>query len=1349
MTARDDERFERLLGEYIDRLNAGESPDHNAILTEHPDMGADLLREIETFEEFKLPKGALVGAAAQSLGTLGDYRLRRQIGRGGMGVVYEAWQNSMDRRVALKVMPKAVAMDTKTVARFIREAQIAGKLNHPNIVHVHGMGVEEQVPYYAMEFVDGKTLAQVLLKLKDVQSEVETVFGRKDCASYFENLAKAFADIAEALQHAHSHKVIHRDIKPSNLILDREGRLRILDFGLARLEGQENLTQSGDFLGTPLYMSPEQARRKKIPIDHRTDIYSLGATLYEMLTLRPPFQGKDHQDTLSQIIERDPVELRKVNARIPKDLETIVLKCLRKEAADRYGTAEAMGQDLMRFVHGEVIEARAQARWERMLRQVARRRRAWITALLIAGLVLATAATAWLAAERATERRELQYRAAVVSAVEELPLDHFLNLPGTAVLASELREEQVLLETFHILDRSQLMSSGKRIRARLEEAASLFPDRLEVRRHLARANALLGGDQTDLAITDENFTSILGEHADAWREGHSALVKGEWQAADLAFTRMLRGMSAVPETFIGATLEINVLRGVARFEVANLEGAERDFLAASLIWPRVALPAILLGRVYLREGNSSAATTWLEERFHQLGDPSIRDAFAFQSFRLLAQAGTRGELMTWVERMEPGPNRDVARMQAILWREELGELRSAGEVIAIGQRLIQSGQEDALVHSLMAIAAGELVGGTTQRHEHLTRARELARGDPHVLMLVASLLPSKEAIALCQEVLASQPSFAPAQLRLSAALVFDDPDAAIAVLENLRSRGHDLAHVFLYLGLASFNKNLFDVAQAYYEKAIALAPGWGSAHIRKAQVHWARWELDLAEREYLAAIEAPGSEPDRWTLWVLASLYYQMRRPDEALARYCQAFQRSPGPAWLPMSIFQKLFVETPRVQNFVPLDTFIPRFEAQVGSYPDDPQIQQTMALTLAHAPVRQDLVRAVRLAERAVELTGSKDARFLSSLAAVRLRAGDAPGAVEALERAAHQKLFDRSHLELLGEVRESLLPQVVSIASAEAALAKRRPEDLIATSAVDNAEAKQPIERYLQACALERAGRPEEPAAMYGTLLGSAGGGPFALRRHVACLREARRFAEARQALVAALESPGGADREAWELWWQVGHADFGLDLETLLRELPREATESAEQSGHQRDMSWLLETLLRGEPLRIDSGAEEDHTDPTGAPWSRDRFFIGGWRQTGAHGDKEVGVFFRETPESGLFPGAILGASYDRPYRDARQYPRRLPDDGYRIPLPAGRYSVTLHFAKIRGSFPNRRFTVVINGNRVLSAENPLQGGLGVVELREHQVNIDNYLLDLRIDPEESLGMISAIEVERTD
>ena len=203
-----------------------------------------------------------------------------------------------------------------------------------------------------MEYVEGETLAQIVAREKDALPEEKTAFGfPRDDVAYYSTLARCFADVADGLQHAHSKGVVHRDIKPSNLILDAEGRLRILDFGLAHLEGQESLTVSGDIVGTPQYMSPEQAKRHKIPVDHRTDIYSLGATMYEAVTGRPPFKGRDHNDTLSQIAGRDPLELRKLNPRIPKNLETIVLKCLRKVPKDRYETAEALACGCSSLTH--------------------------------------------------------------------------------------------------------------------------------------------------------------------------------------------------------------------------------------------------------------------------------------------------------------------------------------------------------------------------------------------------------------------------------------------------------------------------------------------------------------------------------------------------------------------------------------------------------------------------------------------------------------------------------------------------------------------------------------------------------------------------------------------------------------------------------------------------------------------------------------------------------------------------------------------------------------------------------------------------------------------------------------
>jgi serine/threonine-protein kinase len=268
-----------------------------------------------------------------------------------------------------------------------------------------------------MEFVEGETLGQILARLRgvtgvatetwDMAKELSRLFDTSDfgddsgpryapgaglgaepgappcgqaalagepgpaaletrdiTADYCYKVAAAFAEVAEGLQHAHSSGVTHRDIKPSNLILDRSGHLRILDFGLARLEGQQSLTVSGDLVGTVLYMSPEQAMARRVPVDHRTDVHSLGATLYETMTWRAPFQRKTYQETLSDIIFRDPEPPRKLNPRIPKDLETIVLKCMTKDPVRRYNTAEALAQDLRRFVRGDPIEARPQSPWE-------------------------------------------------------------------------------------------------------------------------------------------------------------------------------------------------------------------------------------------------------------------------------------------------------------------------------------------------------------------------------------------------------------------------------------------------------------------------------------------------------------------------------------------------------------------------------------------------------------------------------------------------------------------------------------------------------------------------------------------------------------------------------------------------------------------------------------------------------------------------------------------------------------------------------------------------------------------------------------------------------------------------
>ncbi len=513
--------FENVLASYLDRLTEGDFLDPEEVRAANPQFGEALLEHLATFIE------ATEAKVPAPLGTLGDYTLRRQIGRGGMGVVYEAWENSMDRVVALKVLPPGAAADNKAFTRFMREAKTAGQLRHENIVGVYSTGVKEGTPWYSMEYVEGETLAEILARLKDAEPNGETPFGKKDTLVYFGKLAEAFADVADGLQHAHSKKVIHRDIKPSNLILDRDGRLRILDFGLARLEGQESLTLSGDFVGTPAYMSPEQARRRKIPVDHRTDVYSLGATMYETFCGQPPFRGTDHAETLTQIIERDPEEPRKIDSRVPKDLETIVLKCLRKEAVDRYGTAEALGQDLRRFVRRDFIEARPPGAWDVFVRRVFRYRRMLLAAAGIATLLLVCAALAWrLRIERETAMLYLaqDYETRVVAASMKLLRAEWVLATGGLVGSGR---EYLLPRRYQDLLTGTGRLAAEEAVDQLTVAIKDLPDRFEGYYYRASGRKRLGDDQGAM----EDFRECLARNpsfvpAHSSRSSKESLTRG-------------------------------------------------------------------------------------------------------------------------------------------------------------------------------------------------------------------------------------------------------------------------------------------------------------------------------------------------------------------------------------------------------------------------------------------------------------------------------------------------------------------------------------------------------------------------------------------------------------------------------------------------------------------------------------------------------------------------------------------------------------------------------------------------------------------------------------------------------
>jgi serine/threonine protein kinase/Tfp pilus assembly protein PilF len=318
---------------------------------------------------------------------LGDFELLREIGRGGMGVVYEARQISLNRRVALKVLPPGLGLTEQAVKRFEREAQAAAKLHHTNIVPVHAIGQADGSHFYAMELIEGQPLSEVLRDLsgkgsnplldetvtklgdaKPLTKKPETgqadsgITSLSDTQSgsrkWFDAVAKLVAEVADALEYAHGRGVIHRDIKPANLMLSKEGRLCVTDFGLARVAQEPGMTISGSLLGTPAYMSPEQITAGRVKLDHRTDVYSLGVVLYEMLAQRRPFPGDNREAVLSGILTKDPRPPRRFNPRVPLDLETIALKAMEKDPDRRYATAGELAQDLKQYLGGGLITAR-------------------------------------------------------------------------------------------------------------------------------------------------------------------------------------------------------------------------------------------------------------------------------------------------------------------------------------------------------------------------------------------------------------------------------------------------------------------------------------------------------------------------------------------------------------------------------------------------------------------------------------------------------------------------------------------------------------------------------------------------------------------------------------------------------------------------------------------------------------------------------------------------------------------------------------------------------------------------------------------------------------------------------
>jgi serine/threonine protein kinase/WD40 repeat protein len=436
---------EELAEAFLERFRRGERPSLSEFIARAPEHAQEIRELFPALVLMEQAEPAFKPAAVCHLERLGDYRLIREVGRGGMGIVYEAEQEALGRHVALKILPLSAVTDGKSLMRFRREARSAARLHHTNIVPVFDIGERDGIHYYAMQFIQGQGLDEVITELhrlrrlprpgqaappgavslaegllsgtfqgaepargtptggapaspgtsgaaadvgemRDTSGSVRTDrsdFTGKSEVHFYRSVARVGLQVAEALAYAHGQRVLHRDIKPSNLLLDAAGIVWVTDFGLAKEEG-DDLTRTGDIVGTLRYMAPERLSGTSEP---RSDVYGLGVTLYELLTLQPAFAETDRARLVQCITRQEPVTPHKLDPHVPRDLETIILKAIAKEPGSRYTTADDMAEDLRLFLMDRPIRARRTSQLERTWRWC-RRNPGWAATIATVLLLL-------------------------------------------------------------------------------------------------------------------------------------------------------------------------------------------------------------------------------------------------------------------------------------------------------------------------------------------------------------------------------------------------------------------------------------------------------------------------------------------------------------------------------------------------------------------------------------------------------------------------------------------------------------------------------------------------------------------------------------------------------------------------------------------------------------------------------------------------------------------------------------------------------------------------------------------------------------------------------------------------